>query len=236
MKAPYPYRLMMPQQVPQQSGFNIQKAIGYTAIVGIGGFALYHFGKSLVQESKAKTSDKKSFTTGNAATNAKLIKMCFENDGYGWIRADLPKLRRILISMKSQREFDAADAEYDNQYHRKMFADMKDKLQTSEYQEMLAIKYGKPLEPGQKAPYLAKWLGWARRLKAAFDKMYMFISGVDTDALFTVFNEIPTQKEFVNVADTFKKEFNLQMIELLKSKLGGDYKKYMSIITAKPKQ
>ena len=120
--------------------------------------------------------------------------MCFENDGYGWIRADLPKLRRILISMKSQREFDAADAEYDNQYHRKMFADMKDKLQTSEYQEMLAIKYGKPLEPGQKAPIWQN--GWAGQdgLKQPSTKCICSFQGVDTDALFTVFNEIPTQR------------------------------------------
>ena len=61
--------------------------------------------------------------------------------------------------------------------------------------------------------------GWAKRLKAAFDKSYGFMPGTDEDAIKAVFNEIPTQKAFVLTGIWYKKLYASNMMTDLKGEL-----------------
>ncbi len=78
---------------------------------------------------------------------------------------------------------------------------------------------------------------WAKRLKAAFDKVYGFLPGTDADAIVAVFNEIPTQTAFIQTAVSYKKLYGTNMLEDMQSEAEfGQYADWMKIITQKKKK
>lgn len=176
---------------------------------------------------------KNSFEDGTPETIAKQIKMAFENDGnYG---TDVVALRNVLIDIKNKAELSRVFNAYKREYNSNMYEDMSDELQTSEYNEMLMIVAGKPEKEGS-APTEVQFKAWAKRLKAAFDKTYSFVSGTDEPAIKAVFNEIPTQAAFVNVGKSYYKDYSENLIEALKGELEfWEFPDYMKIITSKPK-
>ncbi len=112
--------------------------------------------------------------------------------------------------------------------------DMSSELQTTEYSEMMQIMDAKPKKKEAVAPSVA-YKAWAKRMKAAFDKTYGFLPGTDGDAIVAVFNEIPNQAAFVQVADAYKKLYGTNMLDDLKSEGEfGQYDDWMKIITSKP--
>ena len=116
---------------------------------------------------------------------------------------------------------------------------MKEELQTSEYNEMLAIIAAKPdrISAGTK-PILSaiNYLSWARRLKDAFDITYGPIPGTDEDAIKAVFMEIPTQADFQRVANAYRQEYARDLMSDLKSELEfWEFTPMMNLIYAKPK-
>lgn len=213
--------------------FTVKERIAYTLLTGLFVGACIHFGGKLIKSKKEEKSDAKSFEAGTAATIAKQIKMAFENDGMPG--TDTKKLRYIFTHLRSKDELDKIAKEYQNQFHSLLFQDLKKELQSSEYDEMLQIKEGKPQKAGQKVPGEVIYKAWAKRLKAAFDKTYGMIPGTDEDNIKTVFQEIPTRRSFVNVAVAYYKEYKTDLLATLKSELEAwEYPTYLMMITNKP--
>ena len=102
---------------------------------------------------------------------------------------------------------------------------------------MLQINAQKPDKTGSKpASVIKSYDGWAKRLKAAFDKEYGFVPGTDEDAIKAVFNEIPTQKAFIMTGIVYNKLYGSNMMTDLKGELEmWEYSDYMKIILSKPK-
>ena len=200
-------------------------------IVGGGVF----FGRKLVLKGVANKEEKKSFEDGTPATYAKQIKMAFENDG--WWGTDTEKLRTTLREIPSKQVFLKVQESYKKLYNSNMITDMSDELQTTEYNEMLQIIGTKPDKTGGKPlnPTL-NYDGWAKRLKAAFDKSYGFLPGTDEEAIKAVFNEMPSQKAFIMTGIVYNKLYGSNLMTDLKGELEmWAYGDYMKIILSKPK-
>jgi hypothetical protein len=217
--------------------FTLKEKITYTilGIVVIGGS--FFIGRSIVRRAKADNEERKTFEDGSAATYAKQIKMAFENDGWGG--TDEEALRSILRKIASKEDFKNVLVSYERLYNSSMMRDMKDELQATEYNEMLAIIAAKPdrIIPGKKYGLTAvQYQSWARRLKAAFDISYGPFPGTDEPAIKAVFLEIPTQADFQKVARAYTQEYARDLITDLKSELEfWEYSPMMKIIEDKPK-
>lgn len=220
--------------VAEKSGMSLKEKLGYgIAATLIVGTSIYFVNRT-IKKQKEKKSDKKSFEDGSPQTIAKQIKMTFENDGI--IGTDLVKLRYIMGSLKSKEQWAKVLIEYNNQFHSNLLQDMKEELQSSEYDEMLFIKESKPEKEGQIVNKAVLYKNWAKRLKSAFDKTYSIFSGTDEKAIKAVFMEIPTQKDFILMGITYQKEYKTSFIADLKSELETyEYPAFMSIIVKKPK-
>ncbi|HPH21661.1 MAG TPA: hypothetical protein PLE32_22880 [Haliscomenobacter sp.] len=209
--------------------------VGYAVLGVLGVSGLIYLTTRLIKKGIAANSDKKSFQEGTPSTIAKQIKMAFDNDGQ--FGTDTKALRDLLTKqIKSRKELDQVRAEYQKQFNSQLYSDMSKELQSSEYREMLQIMEGKPEKPG--APLSAKqFTAWAKRLKAAFDKVYSFIPGTDEGAICAVFNEVPTQAAFISVGKAYQQEYKRDFIKDLKSELEiWEYADFMKIITSKPKK
>jgi hypothetical protein len=202
--------------------------------IGIVGGGVF-FGRKLVLKGVANKEEKKSFEDGTPATYAKQIKMAFENDG--WWGTDTEKLRTTLREIPSKQVFLKVQESYKKLYNSNMITDMSDELQTTEYNEMLQIIGAKPDKTGGKPPSpTLSYDGWAKRLKAAFDKSYGFLPGTDEEAIKAVFNEIPSQKAFIMTGIVYNKLYGSNLLTDLKGELEiWEYSDYMNIILSKPK-
>lgn len=223
------------QTLPKSTDdFSLKEKIGYTLLTGLAVGACIHFGMKFIKDKKEEKSDNKSFEDGSTATIAKQIKMTFENDGMPG--TDTKKLRFLMTKLKSKDDLDKIAKEYQNQFQSLLFQDMKKELQSTEYDEMLQIKEGKPQKAGQVVPGTILYPSWAKRLKAGFDKMYGFIPGTDEDCIKTVLNEIPTQRAFINVGVAYYKEFKRMLMDDLKAEFNSfTYPTYLTMIVNKPK-
>jgi len=208
----------------------IMYALGGLIFVG-GSFLL---GRKLFLKAISNSEEKKSFESGSSATYAKQIKMSFENDGYPG--TDVKLLRSTLQAIPTKTEFSKVVQSYKKLYNRSMMFDMSDELQSTEYSEMLNIIDGKPVSANDTVDNSLKYLAWAKRLKAAFDKTYGIFPGTDEQAIKAVFNEIPTQSVFAEVANAYKKIYGNDLISDLQSELEfWEYGDYMNIINSKSK-
>lgn len=222
------------QNYPPQQGMSLKEKLGYgivaTLLLGTG---IYIVNKKY-QKIIAKKSDLKSFNDGSPQTVAKQIKMAFENNNLPG--TDLTKLRYLMSSLKSKDQWAKVVAEYNNQFHTNLLQDMKKELESSEYDEMMFIKESKPQKDGQKVLKEVLYKNWAKRLKSAFDKTYSFLPGTDENAITAVFTEIPSQKDFMQVAFAYQNEYKRGFIIDLKSELlGYEYATFMTLILKKPK-
>jgi hypothetical protein len=214
-------------------GMSLKAKIGLSLLSAAGLGGLIWLGNRFIKNKVEDKAHSKSFEDGTPETIAKQLKMSFENDGY-W-GTDTEKLRKVLVGINSKQQLDLVFKAYKKEYHRNLYEDMSDELQTSEYNEMLQIIAAKPLKVGQ-APTSNQYVAWAKRLKAAFDKTYSFIQGTDEPAIRAVFNEIPTQTDFIKVGAAYMKEYGENLITALKGELEYyEYPEYMKIITSKRK-
>jgi len=220
--------------VQGENDFTLKEKVVYTLLAGVFVGACFHFGKKLIQEKKEDKSNAQSFKDGTAATIAKQIKMTFENDGM--FGTDIKRLRYIMSQLKSQEQWGQIAAEYKNQNHDLLEEDLKNELQSSERDEMMAIKDAKPLKIGQKVAGEILYKMWARRFKAGFDKMYGFVAGTDESCILAVLQEIPTQRAFINVGVAYFKEFKRNLMPDFKAEFNTwTYPTYLAMITNKPK-
>jgi RNA binding exosome subunit len=212
---------------------SLKEKVAYTLLGAAGLTGLVVLTRNVIIKKVENKAHEKSFEDGTPQTIAKQIKMAFENDGY-W-GTDIDTLRKVLTDIKSKAQLKKIYDAYSKEYHSNLYKDMSDELQTTEYNEMLQIIAAKPDKEGQ-APTTNQFTAWAKRLKAAFDKTYAFISGTDEKAIKAVFNEIPTQTAFIQVGKAYYKEYGDNLITVLKSELEvWEYGDYMKIITSKRK-
>jgi hypothetical protein len=206
-----------------------------TTLITIGTFLI---GRKIVRGVVSDKEERKSFDENSPATYAKRIKMAFDNDG--WYGTNTKELRRIMQEIPSRDAMKQVSDSYQRLYHAALYKDMGDELQTTEYNEMLAIVSAKPDRiakkgQGQKLLTANNYEQWARRLKAAFDKTYGPVPGTDETAITAVLEEIPTQTDFVQVGVAYQKLYAVRLIEDLKSESDfGEYSGWMRIITSKP--
>lgn len=223
------------QNTKQKKGMSNREIILYSmgSILLVGG--TFFIGRKLVRDAVKKHEENNSIEDGSIASYAKSIKMAFDNDG--WWGTDEDALRNTLISIPSKQTFQAVAKSYQRLYNKSLMAEMQSELSTSEYNEMVSIINGKAETNNSKVVnYSKQYETWARRLKAAFDKTYGFIPGTDEEAIKAVFNEIPTQSAFVQVASAYQSLYHTNLITALKSELEfWEYEPMMKIITSKPK-
>lgn len=217
------------------TSLSIREKVIYSLLgIGILGGGLF-YGRKYVLKGISNREENKSFEDGTPATIAKQIKMAFENDG--WPGTDVVKLRSSLSEIPSKEVFLKVQESYKKLYNGNLIAEMSDELQSTEYNEMMQIIAAKPAKKGAKVsdPNL-KYTAWAKRLKSAFDKVYGFLPGTDAEAIKAVLTEIPSQKAFINTGIAYKKLYNSNVMNDLKSEGEfGQYTEWMKIITSKPK-
>ncbi len=222
----------------EHDDFTLKEKLTYSIVglVVLGGSFL--LGRSVVRGARATSEQKKTYEDGNAASFAQQLKMAFENDNYfGW-GTDEEAVRDVIRKVPGKDYFKQVINSYQKLYARSLMADLKDELESSEYNEMLAIIAGKPDKiTGSYKPVItqAQYLAWAKRLKAAFDITYWFVPGTDEPAIKAVFMEIPTQGDFQKVAAAYFKEYGNELVSDLKSELEfWEYGSMMDIINKKP--
>lgn len=194
-----------------------------------GGFFLV---RNLIRKAAEKQVEKNTLKEGTPEAYTKELKMAFENDG--WPGTNMQEVRRIFQAIPTKDFFKSVQKKYQERYHRPLNSDLSSELQSSEYSEVMSILAAKPEK--KVAQSVLNYLAWAKRLKAAFDKMYGFIPGTDEAAIKAVFDEIPTQAAFLKVSEAYLNEYHNTLIEDLKGELEfWEYPMYMKIITDKPK-
>lgn len=204
---------------------------GFLTAVGVGG--TIWIGKKVIRNLQSNKEENKSFEEGSSATVAKQIKMAFENDG--WPGTNTEALRGYIIAIPSKEEWDKVLTSYHKLYGNNLLKDMSDELQTTEYNEMLQIVGAKPLKKGQ-APSPLQYSAWAKRLKAAFDKVYGFLPGTDSASVTITLKEIPTQSAFVRTGVAYKKLYGTNLMDDLKSEGEfGQSTEWLKIIVQKKK-
>jgi hypothetical protein len=219
--------------------FSLKEKILYTGgsiLVAIGTFFV---GRKIVHSAVSNQEEKKTFTEDSPATYAKRIKMAFDNDG--WPGTDTVSLRTVLRAIPSKHSMTQVASSYQKLYNSNIYRDMSGELQTTEYNEMLSIISAKPDRIGKKGEQqiltAKNYEEWAKRLKAAFDKTYGPLPGTDENAIVAVFQEIPTQADFIQVGAQYKVLYETNLIDDLKSESEfGQYSDWMKIITSKPQK
>jgi hypothetical protein len=197
----------------------------------------FFIGRSLVRKAVSTSEERKSYDDNNPAAFAKRMRQAFDNDG--WWGTNEEALRETIKAVPSKTAFKEVIKSYQKLYNGSLMKDMQDELQTSEYNEMIAIIATKPDKyvPGQ-LPAISgqQFLSWAKRLKAAFDLSYGWIPATDEAAIKTVFIEIPTQLAFQQVATVYKNEYGNDLLSDLKGELElWEYGPMLNIINKKPK-
>lgn len=215
--------------------FTLKEKLQYAAfgLLLVGG--TFFIGRNLIRKAVSTSEEKKTFEGGSAATYAKQIRMAFENDG--WWGTDEEVLRRVVRAIPTKEEFKKVINSYQKLYKSSLLKQMKEELQTSEYNEMLAIISSKPDRITGGTPQITAlhYKNWAHRLKAAFDLSYGWIPATDEEAIKAVFMEIPTQAAFQQVAKAYATEFGNELISDLQSELEfWEYGPMMAIINKKP--
>ncbi|MBI2968898.1 MAG: hypothetical protein HYY40_13945 [Bacteroidetes bacterium] len=227
------------KNIEGKNSFSLKEKLLYgggAVVISVGTFFL---GRKIVRKLFSNREEKKSFEEENPATYAKRIKMAFENDG--WPGTNTAQLRSVLREIPSKQVFTKVAGSYQKLYNSSIYRDLSDELQSTEYNEMLAIINAKPDRIGKKGEEAQQltsknYSEWAKRMKAAFDKEYGFFPGTDEEALKAVFDEIPTQAAFIEVGKDYAKLYKQNMLEDLKDEVGFlDYSDWMKTITSKPK-
>lgn len=218
-----------------KNDLSLREKILYSFIgLGIVGGGIF-LGRKMILKSVANKEEKQSFEDGTPATYAKQIKMAFDNDG--WWGTDTAKLRTTLREIPSKQVWLKTQESYKKLFNSNLITDMTSELQSTEYDEMMQIIGEKPDKTGGKPVNTSVgYVGWAKRLKAAFDKSYGFLPGTDVDALVAVLNEIPTQKAFIMTGIAYQKLYGTNVMTDMQSESEfGQYSDWMKIILSKPK-
>jgi hypothetical protein len=238
MYSQYPKYYRSSRSQPAMGGLSLKEKLtfGLVGIVLIGGTVI--IARNLIRKKLADAEENKSYLDGSAATYAKQLRMAFNNDG--WFGTNINAMRQTITRLPSKQIMRQVIDSYQKLYNRSLLRDMENELQSTEYNEMLAIISAKPEKYNADTPEqqltVVHYHSWASRLKAAFDKSYGPLPGTDEEAINAVFNQIPTQSAFVQTGIIYKSMYGRDLIADLKGELEfWEYPSYMNIITQKPK-
>ena len=221
----------------QSQGLTLKEklAFGLAGVILMGGVIILV--RRIVRKQRADATERLTYEDGTPATFAKQIRMAFANDG--WWGTNMTLLREIIIRIPSKQLIRQTMTAYQKLYNRTMLRDMESELQSSEYNEMLAIISAKPEYDNGNVPTnitMAQLQGWSSRLKSAFDKTYGPVPGTDEAAIRAVFNEMPTQTVFAQTGVVYKQLYGRDLIADLKGELEfWEYPLYMQILQRKPR-
>lgn len=182
-------------------------------------YIAYLYAKKVVRDKRAKEEEKKSFGNDKHATWAKLFKQGIDNDG--WWGTDVPLIRQTMRDIPTQEDFNKVVVSYAKMYKgANLIADLTDDLTKLEYQEMMAIKNGKPkTAKDNTGKRIYDPTGWAKRIHAAVNYTWFgFLPGTDEDAIKAVFQEFPSRKAFYDTATSYRKLYAVSLY----SDLDGD--------------
>jgi hypothetical protein len=195
----------------------------------------FFLGRKLIREAVKKNYENNSMADGSASSYAKSIKMTFDNDGY-W-GTDVAALRTTMQKIPNKEFFSSVAKSYQKLYNRSVMADMQDELTISQYNEMMAILNAK--SDNAKSNNITSSVlydGWAKRLKASFEKSYAFMPGTDEEAIRAVFLEMQTQQDFSGTIQAYARLYQANLLYDLKHELEfWEYDPMMQLITSKPK-
>ena len=176
-----------------------------SVVLGAGATAgLIMVGRLIYFKWLSNSEQLKAANMDSTASYAQKIRMAFDNDGM--FGTDMPRLRQVITDIPSREFFlDICDS-YARLYpNESLMRDMKSELQSSEYEEITDIIAAKPLKTGGSSPMNLKYVNWARRLRAAFDKSYGPLPGTDDKAVKQVFLEIPSRTDYEKVKEVYRK-------------------------------
>lgn len=180
-------------------------AVGVTALSILG----FHFFQKQVRENRATKTENLAFGDNKHATWAKQFKLGFENDMWWGMGTNEALIRKTMREIPSIEDYEKVEKAYTALTQGgSLPADLAADLSASEYDEILAIKMQKPLkakDANGQPTYSPE--GWATRIKAALDYSWWGIPGTDEDAILAVFNEMPTQRAFVETGLAYQKKY-----------------------------
>lgn len=199
------------EQPQQKSGSNIKEVVIYSAIglVLVGGTLF--IGNKLLHKGISNTEEKKALEPDSTTSQAKQLKMAFDNDG--WWGTDEELIRRTLRAVKDKKTYRDIAASYKKLYNSPLSKDMQDELTSTEYDEMMNIIAAKPEEYKKGTPVTYNYLAWAKRIRSAVSVYYWIFPGTDEDAIKSVYLEIPTQAAFNKVKSAYKTEYGDDMLK-----------------------
>lgn len=213
-------------------------SIGAGAL-GVGAL-VFHFLNKEYQETRATKTENQTFGDNKHSTWAKQFQLGFENDMWWGMGTDEELIRKTMRAIPSIEDYEKVEKEYKKLTQgASLPADLAEELSATEYEEILAIKMQKPkrAKDGTGKPSYSP-IAWAIRIRAALDYTFWGVPGTDEDALLAVFNEMPTQRAFIETGIAYQKKYTGSKII---ADLDGDLDPYWSfdwraILQKKPKK
>ena len=217
----------------KKEGFSVKEWLGLSIFGTITFGGAFLIGRKMIMNHTANKEEDKSFQEGTAESYAKEIKLALHNDG--WYGADTVQLRTTFQQIPSQDDFKKVTASYEKMYNASMMVDISGELKTTEYNEMQSIINAKPKKASDTVDMSVKYAGWANRINAALSKTWGWFNEPDTGGIKAVFNEIPTQTDYVNMGTAYLALFHSSLDNDLKNKLSsGELTDATAIINSKP--
>ncbi len=212
-----------------------QAIVSFALVLGISVVTVIaiKFAHNKIQNVIASKQENNSFGNDAYATWAKQLKLAFLNNG--WWGTDEVAVRQTLIAIPSQEDFLKVQVAYRKlNKGENLIETLTDELKTTEYNEMLAILRGKPKKARDAGATLYSPNSWATRLYNAMSIYYLgIIPGTDENAIRAVFNEMPSQKAFIDTTKAYQTLYATSLEEDLDGDLNWTMD-WREIISKKP--
>jgi hypothetical protein len=136
---------------------------GAGALVGLG-YVGYRFVRSALKKARQSAAEHRAGADpDSAASKAQQLRQAMNPSGMSWMSSfdttDEAAIYNIALDIRSRNEYEAIGREYKRLYGAALQDDLKDELDTDEYQKFLHIIASKPLSgPGKQVP--AHMRGW----------------------------------------------------------------------------
>ncbi len=201
----------------KKEGFSVKEWLGLSIFGTITFGGAFLIGRKMIMNHTANNEEDKSFQEGTSEAFAKEIKLALHNDG--WYGADTAQLRTTFQQIPSQDDFKKVTTSYEKMYNTSMMVDISGELKTTEFNEMQSIINAKPKKANDAVDMSVKYEGWANRINAALSKSWGWFNEPDTDGIKAVFNEIPTQTDYINTGTAYQSLFHSSLDSDLKQQI-----------------
>lgn len=223
--------------LPQRAGMTFKQKVTLGVALGLTGVGLTYFlyNKYWVVQERRERAD--SLEDGTASSYANRLQMAFDNDG--WWGTNVPAVRRVLLDIPNADLWKGVIKSYRNiTKGSDLLTDMQDELTTTEWLEMQAIFSTLPAGSGSGTLRQFNPLSIAKRINAAIKNVWFgFWEDVDNDAVDKALEEVPTKRDWRDVATSYLQEFSVRIEDDLNAALWKWYgEDWEAVIQAKPDQ